>query len=241
MIDEGIEVMLGTEVRSVTGRSGDGVELRVRIGNSEKMLAASAILVAAGRMPNTDRLDLPRAGVDMDAHSYIRVNDRLQTSAPDVWATGECAGSPKFTHVGEDDCRVVLDNLSGGNRTTRGRLIPYCLFTDPELAHVGMNETEAQAKGVSYRIAKMPMAMVLRTRTLSETRGFIKALIGSDDHILGFTVFGAEASELMAVVQTAMLGGMPYTALRDAIFTHPTAAEGLLGLFAKPPSQSDRL
>jgi len=153
-----------------------------------------------------------------------------------VWATGECAGSPQFTHVGEDDCRIVLDNLAGGSRTTRGRLIPYCLFTDPELAHVGLTESEARAKGVPYRIARMPMAMVLRTHTLSQTRGFMKALLGADDRILGFTALGAEASELMAVAQTAMLGGIPYTVLRDTIWTHPTAAEGLLGLFGNPPT-----
>src|SRR6185369_15169574 len=198
-------------------------------------LEASDILVATGRTPNTDRLDLDRAGVEVDSRGYIRVNDRLQTSAPDVWATGECAGSPQFTHVGEDDCRIVLNNLAGGSRTTRGRLIPYCLFTDPELAHVGLTESEARAKGVSYRIARLPMTMVLRAHTLSQTRGFVKALIGADDRLLGFTAFGAEASELMAVAQTAMLGGIPYTVLREAIFTHPTAAEGLLGLFANPP------
>jgi pyruvate/2-oxoglutarate dehydrogenase complex dihydrolipoamide dehydrogenase (E3) component len=235
MNDEGVEVLLRAEVLSVTGRSGTGVTLRVRSGK-ERTLEASDILVAAGRTPNTDRLDVARAGVELDARGYIRVNDRLQTSAPAVWAMGECAGSPQFTHVGEDDCRVVLDNLAGGSRTTRGRLIPYCLFTDPELAHVGLNESEARAQGVSYRIARMPMAMVLRTHTLSQTRGFMKALIGADDRILGFTALGAEASELMAVAQTAMLGGIPYTVLRDTIWTHPTAAEGLLGLFANPPS-----
>jgi pyruvate/2-oxoglutarate dehydrogenase complex dihydrolipoamide dehydrogenase (E3) component len=149
---------------------------------------------------------------------------------------GDCAGSPFFTHVGEDDARVVLSNLDGGNRTTRDRLIPYCLFIDPELAHVGMTESDAQAKGISYRLVRQPMSAVLRTRTLSETRGFAKALIGSDDRVLGFTAFGAEASEMMAVVQTAMLGGLPYTALRDAIFTHPTASEGLIGLFSSSPS-----
>jgi pyruvate/2-oxoglutarate dehydrogenase complex dihydrolipoamide dehydrogenase (E3) component len=233
---EGVEVWLQSEVLDVTGRSGSGVALRVRSGTAEKTLEASDILVAAGRTPNTDRLDAAKAGVELDARGYIRVNDRLQTSTPEVWATGECAGSPHFTHVGEDDCRVVLDNLAGGSRTTRGRLIPYCLFTDPELAHVGLTESEARAKGVPYRIARMPMAMVLRTHTLSETRGFVKALIGDDDRILGFTAFGAEASELMAVAQTAMLGGIPYTVLRDTIWTHPTAAEGLLGLFANPPS-----
>jgi len=207
----------------------------VRSGSVERTLEASDILVAAGRTPNTDRLDVARAGVELDSRGYIRVNDRLQTSAPGVWATGECAGSPQFTHVGEDDCRIVLDNLAGGSRTTRGRLIPYCLFTDPELAHVGLTESEARSRGVPYRIARMPMAMVLRTHTLSQTRGFMKALIGAADRILGFTAFGAEASELMAVVQTAMLGGIPYTVLRDSIWTHPTAPEGLLGLFANPP------
>jgi len=236
MKDEGIEVFLRAEVLNVTGRSGTGVALRIRAGAAEKTLEASDILVAAGRTPNTDRLDTAKAGVELDSRGYIRVNERLQTSAPDVWATGECAGSPQFTHVGEDDCRVVLDNLAGGKRTTRGRLIPYCLFTDPELAHVGLTESEARSKGISYRIARMPMAMVLRTHTLSEKRGFIKALIGSDDRLLGFTVFGAEASELMAVAQTAMIGGIPYTVLRDTIWTHPTAAEGLLGLFANPPA-----
>jgi len=236
LTDEGVEVLLHSEVLSVTGRSGTGVALRVRSGATERALEASDILVAVGRTPNTDRLDAGRAGVELDSRGYIRVNDRLQTSAPDVWATGECAGSPQFTHVGEDDCRVVLDNLAGGSRTTRGRLIPYCLFTDPELAHVGLNESEARARGVPYRIARMPMEKVLRTHTLSQTRGFMKALIGADDRILGFTAFGAEASEQMAVVQTAMLGGIPYTALRDAIFTHPTAAEGLIGLFANSPS-----
>jgi pyruvate/2-oxoglutarate dehydrogenase complex dihydrolipoamide dehydrogenase (E3) component len=235
LTDEGVEVSLQSEVLSVTGRSGTGVALRVRSGAAERTLEASDILVAAGRTPNTDRLDANRAGVELDARGYIRVNDRLQTSAPDVWATGECAGSPHFTHVGEDDCRVVLDNLAGGKRTTRGRLIPYCLFTDPELAHVGLTESEASARNVPYRISRMPMSMVLRTHTLSEPRGFIKALIGPDDRILGFTAFGAEASELMAVAQTAMLGGVPYTVLGNTIWTHPTMAEGLLGLFASPP------
>jgi pyruvate/2-oxoglutarate dehydrogenase complex dihydrolipoamide dehydrogenase (E3) component len=235
---EGAEVLLQTEVLNVTGRSGTNVVLRVRSGDGEKTLEASDILVAAGRTPNTDRLDAARAGVELDARGFIRVNEHLQTTAPDVWATGECAGSPQFTHVGEDDCRIVLDNLAGGNRTTHGRIIPYCLFTDPELAHVGLSETEARTQGVPYRLARMPMAEVFRAITLSETRGFMKALIGTDDRILGFTALGAEASELMAAVQTAMLSGTPYTVLRDAIWTHPTAAEGLLGLFAKAPKAS---
>jgi pyruvate/2-oxoglutarate dehydrogenase complex dihydrolipoamide dehydrogenase (E3) component len=236
MTDEGVEVLLRAEVLNVTGRSGAGVALRVRSGAAERTLEASDILVAAGRTPNTDRLDAAKAGVELGSRGHVRVNDRLQTTAPDVWATGECAGSPQFTHVGEDDCRVVLDNLAGGGRTTRGRLIPYCLFTDPELAHVGLTESEARAKNVPYRLARVPMAMVLRAHTLSQTRGFVKALIGADNRLLGLTAFGAEASELMAVAQTAMLGGVPYTALRDTIWAHPTAAEGLLGLFATPPT-----
>jgi pyruvate/2-oxoglutarate dehydrogenase complex dihydrolipoamide dehydrogenase (E3) component len=234
MRDEGVEILLQAEALKVEGHSGTNVKLRVREGTSERTIEASDILVAAGRTPNADRLEVAKGNVRLDARGYIEVNEKLQTSAADVWAMGDCAGSPQFTHVGYDDFRVVMDNLSGGNRTTRGRLIPYCLFTDPELAHVGLNESEAKTKGIHYRIVRLPMSLVLRTRTLSQTRGFAKALIGADDRILGFTAFGAEASEMMAVVQTAMLGGMPYTALRDAIFTHPTAAEGLVSLFGRP-------
>lgn len=237
MRDEGVEVLLQSEVQSVTGRSGSGVKLQVRAGKSDTAIEASDILVAAGRTPNTDRLDAGKGNIRLDSRGYIQVDERLRTSADDVWAMGDCAGSPQFTHVGFDDFRVVHDNLNGGHRTTWGRVVPYCLFTDPELAHVGLTETDAKAGSQPYRIARLPMSMVLRTRTLSQTRGFCKALIGSDDRILGFTAFGAEASEMMAVVQTAMLGGMKYTALRDAIFTHPTAAEGLVSLFGSPPKE----
>jgi pyruvate/2-oxoglutarate dehydrogenase complex dihydrolipoamide dehydrogenase (E3) component len=235
MKDAGVDVLLRSEVFKVTGHSGKEVLLQVRSESKLKTLEASDILVAVGRTPNTDRLDAAKAGVELDGRGYIRVNDRLQTTAPEVWATGECAGSPQFTHVGEDDCRIVLDSLAGGSRTTRGRLIPYCLFTDPELAHVGLTESKARTSGVPYRIARMPMARVFRALTLSETRGFLKALVSGDDRILGFTAFGVEASELMAVVQTAMVAGIRYTALRDTIWSHPTAAEGLGGLFASPP------
>lgn len=149
----------------------------------------------------------------------------------------DCAGSPQFTHVAFDDFRIVRDNLNGGSRTTLNRLVPYCMFTDPELGRVGLDESEAQARQIAYRVARMPMAAVLRTRTISEPGGFMKMLIDeSSDRILGFTVFGAEASELMATVQTAMLGNVPYTALRDALFTHPTAAEVLTLLLASMTS-----
>ena len=163
----------------------------------------------------------------------MKVNERLETTAPDVWAMGDCAGSPQFTHVAFDDFRIVRDNLNGGNRTTRDRLVPFCMFTDPELARVGLNESEAKDRQIGYRTARLPMAAVLRTRTTSESRGFMKMLIDdASSRILGFTVFGAEASELVATVQTAMLGDLPFTALRDALFTHPTAAEGLTLLLA---------
>jgi pyruvate/2-oxoglutarate dehydrogenase complex dihydrolipoamide dehydrogenase (E3) component len=239
MKDEGVEVLLQAEALKVTGRSGESLQIQVRSSSETNTLEASDLLVATGRTPNTERLGAGQAGVELDLRGYIRVNERLETTAPAVWAMGECAGSPQFTHVAFDDYRVVRDNLAGGSRTTRDRLIPYCLFTDPELARVGMNETEAKAKGLHYRLAKMPMATVLRTWTLSEPRGFVKAVIADDDRILGCTAFGAGASELVAAVQTAMLGALPYTVLRDAIFTHPTSAEGLGALFANvsPPSK----
>ncbi len=238
MLDEGIKVLLNTKLVQASGRSGERLQLQVRSETATNTIEASDILVATGRTPNTDRLDTGKAGIELDSHGYIRVNDKLQTSAPDVWAMGECAGSPQFTHVGYDDFRVVRDNLAGRPRTTRDRLVPYCLFTDPELAHVGLTESEAKFKNVPYRMVKIPMAMVLRTRTLSETRGFAKVLLAADDRILGFTAFGVEASEMMAAVQTAMLGSLPYTVLRDAIFTHPTTSEGLTVLFAHVPPVS---
>lgn len=231
--DEGIEVLLKAEVRRVDGRSGQEIRVRSAGANGDRTIEASDLLVAAGRTPNTQSIGADLAGIELDSRGYVKVNERLETTAPSVWAMGDCAGSPQFTHVAFDDFRVVRDNLNGGHRTTRNRLIPFCMFTDPELARVGLNESEAKARGIVYRTARMPMASVLRTRTTSEPRGFMKMLIDDvSDRILGFTVFGAEASELLATVQAAMLGDLPYTALRDAIFTHPTAAEGLTVLLA---------
>ena len=240
--DEGIEVLLSAEALGVEGRSGEGVRLRVRTLQGERLLEGSDILAATGRTPNTAGIGLDTAGVRLDERGYVQVNDRLETRAPDVWALGECAGSPQFTHASVDDFRVIRDNLAGGSRTTRDRLIPFCLFTDPPLARVGLSETEASRRGVAVRVAKLPMAAVLRTRTTGETRGFMKALLDArTDRILGFTMFGPEAGEVMAVVQTAMLAGMLYTGLRDAILAHPTMAEGLGPLFsAVPPSKDER-
>jgi len=230
--DEGIELRAGAAVDRVEGKSGDAVRLRTNQGDVE----GSHLLVAGGRTPNTDGIGLELAGIDTDGRGHVKVDERLRTTAEGVWAVGDCAGSTYFTHIGEDDFRVVLANLTGGDRVTTGRQVPYCLFTDPELARVGLSEREARERGVPYRLAKLPMGGVLRARTISETRGFLKALIERDgDRILGFTAFGPEAGEVLAVVQVAMLAGLPYTALRDAVLTHPTMAEGLAALFASVP------
>jgi pyruvate/2-oxoglutarate dehydrogenase complex dihydrolipoamide dehydrogenase (E3) component len=234
---EEIQVLLGADVLRVEGRSGERVRLQVRTAGGEQTIAGSHILAATGRTPNTAGIGLDTAGVELDARGYIKVNDRLETTAPEVWAIGECAGSPQFTHVSEDDFGVIRDNLAGGKRSTRNRLVPYCLFTDPPLARVGLSEKEARQRGIAVRVTSLPMSAVLRARTTGETVGFMKVLIeAAGDRILGFTMIGPEAGEVMAVVQTAMLGGLPYTLLRDAILAHPTMAEGLIGLFAGVPS-----
>ena len=231
--DEGIDIRTGTAVDRVEGRSGESVRLRTAGG----VIEGTHLLVAGGRTPNTDGIGLESAGVETDGRGHVKVDERLRTTAEGVWAAGDCAGSPYFTHIGEDDFRVLLANLTGGDRVTTGRQVPYCLFTDPELARVGLSEREAEERGVAYRLAKIPMQAVLRARTLSETRGFYKALVEADgDRILGFTAFGPEAGEVMAVVQVAILAGLPYTALRDAVLTHPTMAEGLAALFSSVPN-----
>jgi len=233
---EGIALHRQTRVRSVDGESGRAVRLVVEGPDGERTIEGTDLLVAVGRTPNTGGIGLEQAGVRLTETGYVAVDEHLATTAPNVWAMGDCAGSPQFTHVAFDDFQVVHDNLTGGSRTTSGRLIPFCMFTDPELARVGLNETEARRLGLGYRLLSMPMAAVLRTRTLSEPRGFMKMLIAADsDEILGFTVLGAEATELLAAVQTAMVGRLPYTALRSAIYTHPAMAEGLTFLLRNTP------
>jgi pyruvate/2-oxoglutarate dehydrogenase complex dihydrolipoamide dehydrogenase (E3) component len=234
---EGIDILLGAELLRVEGRSGTEVRLSVRTAEGVQTIAGSDVLVATGRTPNTAGIGLDVTGVELDARGYVQVNDRLETSVAGVWAIGECAGSPQFTHVSFDDFRVIRDNLAGGNRSTRDRLIPYCLFTDPPLARVGLSEREARQRGIAVRVANLPMSAVLRTRTLGETAGFMKVLVeAATDRILGFTMIGSEAGEVMAAVQTAMLGGLPWTVFRDAILAHPTMAEGLNALFAAIPA-----
>jgi pyruvate/2-oxoglutarate dehydrogenase complex dihydrolipoamide dehydrogenase (E3) component len=237
--EEGLQIYVPAELLNVSGQSGKAVSVSIRTSAGEQTIEGSHILVAAGRIPNTAGIGLDKAGVELDERGFVRVNERLETSAPDVWALGECAGSPMFTHISEDDFRILRDNLSGGKRSTRDRLIPYCMFTDPPLAHVGLSEREAERQGVKTRIAKLPMSAVLRAQATGQTGGFMKALVGeNDDRILGFTMIGAEAGEVMAVVQTAMMADLPYTRLRDADYAHPTFSEGLNFLFSNvPPRQ----
>ncbi|MGK9171346.1 mercuric reductase [Inquilinus limosus] len=232
---EGIQILLGAQPVDVQGPSGDHVTVTLRTASGERAVEGSDLLVAVGRVPNTAGIGLDEAGIELDARGFIRVNDRLETSAPGVWAIGEAAGSPQFTHVSVDDHRIVRDNMAGGNRSTRDRLVPYVMFTDPQLARVGLGEGEAQRQGIPVRVAKLPMAHVLRTEATDETQGFMKVVVGRDDRILGFTMIGSEAGEVLAAIQTAMLAGLPYQTLRDAVIAHLTVAEGLGPLLSKVP------
>ena len=240
--EEGIEVVTSARITRVEGKSGEWVKLYAVQDKSEINLEGSHVLIASGRTPNTEGIGLELAGVETTDRGHVKVNERLETTAPGVWAVGDCAGSPHFTHIAFDDFRIVRDNLAGGHRVTTGRQVPFCMFTDPEFARVGLNEREARERGVAYRLAKIPMDTVYRARIVSETRGFMKALIDTEsDRILGFTALGAEAGEIIAVVQVAMRAGMPYTELRDTIFTHPTMPEGLIPLFSAVPASPQEI
>ena len=235
--DEGIELILNAKLKNICGVSGQSVRVTLEQSGVEMSLEGTHLLVAAGRVPNTKDIGLELTGVELTENGYIKVNERLETTAPGVWAVGEVAGSPQFTHISEDDFRVVRDNILGGNRVTTGRLVPFCIFTDPEFARVGMSEKEAKDEGIAYRLFKVPMGAVLRARSLMETRGFVKCLVERDsDRILGFAAFGVGAGEIMACVQIAMLGELPYTGLREAILAHPTIPEGLISLFSAAAS-----
>jgi pyruvate/2-oxoglutarate dehydrogenase complex dihydrolipoamide dehydrogenase (E3) component len=226
--DEGIDLVLNSKIQSVFGVSGQAVNIALEQNGVRRTLDGIHLLVATGRLPNTKDIGLELAGVELTDKRYIKVNERLKTTAPGVWAVGEVAASPQFTHISEDDFRVVRDNILGQNHVTTGRQVPFCLFTDPEFARIRMTEKEARGKGIPYRLFKVPMAAVLRARSLMETHGFLKCLVERDsDRILGFAAFGVGAGEIMGCVQIAMLGGLPYTALRDAVLAHPTIPEGL--------------
>ncbi len=235
--DEGIRLLLDARVKRVSGNSGAAVQVVIEQNGVEKAVDGSHLLVAAGRTPNTADIGLELAGVELTDRGYIKVNERLETTAEGVWALGEVAGSPQFTHISFDDFRVFRDDLSAGNHVTTGRQVPFCMFTDPEFARIGLSETEATKRGIPYRLFKIRMEEVFRARTLSETRGFLKALVEMDgERILGFAGFAVHAGEIMGPVQLAMIAGLPYTALRELILTHPTLVEGLNFLFAAEPS-----
>ena len=235
--DEGIEVSLDSQVLAVEGRSGIHVRVAIERDGHKGKLEGTHILVAAGRVPNTEGLGLEQAGIETTQDGYILVDEKLQTTAVGVWAVGDVAGSPKFTHVGKDDYRVFRAQMMGEQRVTPGRLIPYCLFLEPELAKVGLGEHEAKMAGVAYRRFRIPMSGVLRAQAIVETRGFMKALVAEDDTILGFTAFCMHAGEVMSAVQLVMLARQPYTVVLDAILAHPTMAEGLQMLFSSAPTE----
>ncbi|HEY3897514.1 MAG TPA: FAD-dependent oxidoreductase [Chthoniobacter sp.] len=234
---EGIHLMMDTKITGVAGTSGGRVTVLGTRHESDVVCEGTHLLVAGGRTPNTSGIGLEKAGVELTNRGHVKVNERLQTTAADVWAIGDCAGSPHFTHISVDDFSVVSDNIAGGHRVTTGRQVPFCMFTDPEFARIGLSETEATQRGIPYRLAKLPMAAVFRAMTISETHGFMKILVDTEsDKILGFAMLGTAAGEVMTAVQLAMLAGLPYTALRDAVIAHPTMPEGLISLLLGVPA-----
>jgi len=234
--DEGIRIIKGAQILEAEGVSGDSVTLRYMQNGAENSIEGSHILVAAGRIPNTSGIGLEKVGIELTPAGYVKVNEHMQTVVPNVWAVGECAGSPQFTHIALDDFRIVRETMAGRSRSSVGRQVPHCLFTDPEFARVGLTEREAKARNIPHRVVKIPMTSVLRARTYSEPRGFLKAILDEgSDQILGFSAFGPEVGEVLGTVQMAMLAGLPYTAVRDAILTHPTMVEGLGVLFSAVP------
>jgi pyruvate/2-oxoglutarate dehydrogenase complex dihydrolipoamide dehydrogenase (E3) component len=237
--DEGIRIIKQAQILEAKGRSGESVSLRYVKGGAENTIEGSHILVSTGRTPNTSGIGLEQAGVELSPNGYIKVNERMQTSVPNVWAVGDCAGSPLFTHIAFDDFRIVRENMAGRDRTSTGRQVPLCLFTDPEFARVGLTETEAKARNIPHRVAKVPMTSILRARTYTEPRGFMKAILDAgSDQILGFSAFGPDVGEVLGTVQMAMIAGLPFTAVRDAVLTHPTMVEGLGVLFSNVPARS---
>jgi pyruvate/2-oxoglutarate dehydrogenase complex dihydrolipoamide dehydrogenase (E3) component len=230
--EDGVEVLLQAEARCAERVDG---QVRVAVATKEeRSITGSHVLLAAGRVPNTDRLDLSAAGVDTDAKGFIRVNQRLETSVPGVYALGDVKGGPAFTHISYDDYRIVRDNLlHGGQRTVHDRPVPYTVFMDPQLGRVGLNERDARKQGRTYRVATLPMSSVARALEVDEPRGLMKVLVDPGSRqVLGAAVLGIEGGELMAALQLAMMGNLPYDRIRDAVFAHPTLAESLNNLFA---------
>jgi pyruvate/2-oxoglutarate dehydrogenase complex dihydrolipoamide dehydrogenase (E3) component len=231
--EDGVETLLSVDAQHVELDTGGGIRLTVRIGAAERTLSGSHLLVATGRAPNTERLDLPAAGVETDEKRFVRVNERLETNVPGVYALGDVKGGPAFTHISYDDYRILETNLlKGGAATTTGRMVPYTVFIDPQLGHIGLHEEEARRQRRNVKVAKIPMTWVARALETDETRGLIKAIVDEQSgQILGCTVLGLEGGEIMTMVQLAMMGRLPYTALRDGTFSHPGLGECLNTLF----------
>jgi len=230
--EDGVEVLLNSDATLVEKGEGGEIRLTVHTPGGKRTLAGSHLLAAAGRVPNTETLNLSSAGIEADRNGFIKVNDRLETTAPGVYALGDVKGGPQFTHISYDDYRIIRTNLiEKGNATVNDRFVPYTVFIDPQLGRVGLSESEAQARGLNIRVAKMPMSYVARALEVSESRGFMKAIIDADTkRILGCAVLGIEGGEIMAMIQIAMMGKLPYTVLKDGIFAHPTLAESLNNL-----------
>jgi pyruvate/2-oxoglutarate dehydrogenase complex dihydrolipoamide dehydrogenase (E3) component len=229
---DGIEVMLKTKaVRAA--KSGGQIQLTVRVGDESRDLVGSNLLVASGRTPNTDSLNVGAAGIATDARGFVKVTEKLETNVEDVYAMGDIKGGPAFTHISYDDFRILRTNLiEKGSATTENRFVPYTVFIDPQLGRVGITETQARAQNKKFRVAKMPMNYVARALEVDETRGFMKAIVDAESNqILGAAVLGIEGGEIMAMLQLAMMGQLPFTTLRDATFAHPTLAESLNNLF----------
>ncbi|HEX8033627.1 MAG TPA: mercuric reductase [Ktedonobacterales bacterium] len=231
--EDGIEILLETAVLRADEPETGAIRIGVRGGDRERMLEGSHLLVAVGRVPNVEALNLEAAGVATDAHGYITVDERLQTNVPGIYALGDVKGGTAYTHISYDDFRIIRTNvIEGGNASIKNRLVPYVVFIDPQLGRVGLSETEARAEGRSIRVAKMPMNYVARALEVDEPRGVMKAVVDAETkQILGFAMLGIEGGEIMSAVELAMLGHLPYTVLRDAIFAHPTLAESLNSLF----------
>jgi pyruvate/2-oxoglutarate dehydrogenase complex dihydrolipoamide dehydrogenase (E3) component len=234
MREDGIKVLLDTQTLCAAQDEHGKILLTVDTSEGELTLEGSHLLVAAGRPPNTGTLDLDVAGIEMDKRGFIKTNDRLETSASGVYALGDVKGGPAFTHISYEDFRIISANLlEGGSATIANRLVPYTMFIDPQLGRIGLSEQEARAQGRDVLIAKMPMSYVARAIEMDETRGFMKAVVEAETkQILGCAVLGIEGGEIMAMIQIAMMGNLPYTALRDAVFAHPTLAESLNTLFS---------
>lgn len=231
--EDGITVLAGATLQQVEPVGGDRIRLIVRTSQGEQKLVGSHLLAAIGRVPNTEALNLEATGIHSDKDGYIQVNAHLETNVPGVYAMGDVRGGPAFTHTSYDDFRILRSNLlENGSASTQGRLVPYTIFIDPQLGRVGLSENEARKQGRNIRVAKLPMNAVIRALETGETRGFMKAVVDAEtNQILGCAILGVEGGEIMAMIQVAMMGKLPYTALKEGIFTHPTLAEGLNTLF----------